>query len=121
MLEMNPEIRARWTAALRSGDYQQGRSALRKGDELCCLGVLCDLAVKAGVLTAAPGEDGHCWRYDGVPDYLPESVQEWAGLPQGNPLVTAPGRAEAEPLAILNDQYFLSFAEIADAIDGGAR
>jgi hypothetical protein len=116
---MNPGIRAQWTAALRSGDYQQGKSALRKNDELCCLGVLCDLAVKAGVITAAPGEDGHSWSYDGVPDYLPESVQEWARLEDGNPMVTAPGRADAEPLSILNDQYCLSFAEIADAIDGG--
>jgi hypothetical protein len=122
VLEMNPEIRARWTAALRSGRFKQGRSALRSQDELCCLGVLCELAAEAGVVSAVPGKgDGHCWSYDGFVDYLPESVQEWAGLPGGNPLATAPGQRGAAPLAILNDEYDLSFAQIADAIDGGAQ
>lgn len=35
-----------WTAALRSGNYTQGRYRLRSGTEnpeYCCLGVLCDL------------------------------------------------------------------------------
>jgi hypothetical protein len=48
--KMNPEIKAEWLAALRSGEYQQGRGRLRHdyGDqpEFCCLGVLCDLLVK---------------------------------------------------------------------------
>jgi hypothetical protein len=40
---MNPEIKAKWIAALRSGEYAQGRYALRDGDHFCCLGVLCDV------------------------------------------------------------------------------
>ena len=36
-------MRAKWTEALRSGEYQQGRRALRDGDAFCCLGVACDL------------------------------------------------------------------------------
>jgi hypothetical protein len=41
---MKPEIRDRWTAALRSGEYEQGRRRLRtNGDRFCCLGVLCDV------------------------------------------------------------------------------
>ena len=41
---MNKELRNRWVAALRSGDYLQGRNTLvaKKGDRyyFCCLGVL---------------------------------------------------------------------------------
>lgn len=33
----------RWLTALRSGDYQQGRNHLRRFDNYCCLGVLCDV------------------------------------------------------------------------------
>ena len=125
-LEMNPEIRARWTAALRSGDYQQGREALREetddGEKLCCLGVLCVLAEQDGVITPtrSPDEDnGPLWAYDGRPDYLPESVKDWAGLTDCNPLVRTGDSIERTPLAWLNDDRSWSFARIADAIDGG--
>jgi hypothetical protein len=41
---MNPEIKQKWTDALRSGDYKQGRACLRSiDDRYCCLGVLCDV------------------------------------------------------------------------------
>ena len=42
--KMNPEIKDRWVAALRSGEYKQGTGRLRRvNDTFCCLGVLCDL------------------------------------------------------------------------------
>jgi hypothetical protein len=41
--KMNPEVKARWVAALRSGEYKQGKGALRLNNKFCCLGVLCDL------------------------------------------------------------------------------
>src|SRR5258708_38427042 len=120
---MNPATRARWTAALRSGDSQQGPGYLRRTDDgCCCFGVLCQLAVKDRILQATQNENG-IWQYDGCADYLPESVQAWAGLSQGNPDVLTP--SGPLPLAILNDgddetEGQWSFAEIADAIDGGA-
>lgn len=40
---MKAETKAVWVAALRSGNYQQGQSWLRVGDQFCCLGVFCDL------------------------------------------------------------------------------
>lgn len=47
--KMDPELKARWVAALRSGDYQQVRGwlrATRSDGQLgfCCLGVLCEVA-----------------------------------------------------------------------------
>lgn len=48
---MKQELKNKWVEALRSGDYQQGRSVLRSHDDkFCCLGVLCDIASKDGIL-----------------------------------------------------------------------
>jgi hypothetical protein len=46
---MDPELKAKWVAALRSGEYLQGKGVLKKvnkDDEIryCCLGVLCEVA-----------------------------------------------------------------------------
>lgn len=117
MLEMNPEIRARWCEALRSGTYQQGRCYLRQGDKYCCLGVLEELRLK---------EVGSDWIIDWkseaiyVPQDDPEhqcvlsdSTVEWAGLESHSPYVN--DRA----LHAYNDLENKTFAEIADIIDGG--
>lgn len=37
---MDPELKAKWVAALRSGDYRQCRRVLHNGHGYCCLGVL---------------------------------------------------------------------------------
>ena len=37
---MNPEIKAKWVEALRSGKYRQGQDFLKNGNTFCCLGVL---------------------------------------------------------------------------------
>ena len=42
------DLAKKWVAALRGGSYKQARSALRKDDAFCCLGVLCDLKNKDG-------------------------------------------------------------------------
>jgi hypothetical protein len=110
---MNPEIRARWTAALRSGDYPQGEGHLRDGkDKFCCLGVLCDLAVKDGVAEAIHTRPGCNWAYGDETAYLPETVRRWAQLDSSNP-DTPEGSLDS-----LNDGG-RSFAYIADVIDGG--
>jgi hypothetical protein len=45
---MDQKFKARWVAALQSGEYQQGQQQLRRGDKFCCLGVACDLIAKDG-------------------------------------------------------------------------
>ncbi len=40
---MKPEVKTKWLAALRSGQYPQARGRLRSSDGYCCLGVLCDI------------------------------------------------------------------------------
>lgn len=47
---MKPQIREQLVKALRSGEYKQGHDQLRnKENGMCCLGVLCDIAEKAGI------------------------------------------------------------------------
>ena len=38
---MDQETKAKWVAALRSGEYQQCSRTLHDGKGYCCLGVLC--------------------------------------------------------------------------------
>ena len=121
---MNPEIKVQWVAALRSGKYRQGAGVLHRrkpaGDEYCCLGVLCELAVRAGVANVEPARyDGDSFVY-GAGDrysstYLPLVVREWAGLADRpdarNPLVKG-----HHTLADLNDNLS-TFREIANLIE----
>lgn len=40
---MNAELKTKWIAALRSGDYPQGRGSMRpEGGRYCCLAVMRD-------------------------------------------------------------------------------
>lgn len=38
---MDAQLKQRWVAALRGGDYSQGMGTLFNGKHYCCLGVLC--------------------------------------------------------------------------------
>ena len=117
---MNEEIKVEWLAALRSGKYQQGKSALRIENNFCCLGVLCDLHAKAN-------DKEWCFRtshsdYLGCTQFLPNEVSVWAGLPDA----TTTGYRNAGAffdddgkevfLSTLNDEG-KTFNEIADIIE----
>jgi hypothetical protein len=118
---MNLQVRAMWAAALRSGDYPQGTGNLRAYGRFCPLGVLCELAVQAGVIPP-PTKGQNIWAYgadhgESRTSYLPDAVTRWAGLGDDDPAVLAPG-GRFLPLSHLNDAG-MTFAEIADLIDGG--
>lgn len=110
---MDPEIKRRWVAALRSGQYKQGRDRLKDFNRYCCLGVLVDLADK-DKSTDISWADAHGH------DALPRSVAKWAGTVI-NPRVTIPHQGEgserlSHSLGYLND-FGYSFNEIADLIE----
>lgn len=95
---MNKRIKKLWIKALRSGKYKQGQGQLRRGRKpenavYCCLGVLCDLAVKAGAIESFVGMGG-------LP---PDEVVEWAGLSESDPML-ARVRAPRYYAAQLNDE-----------------
>jgi hypothetical protein len=91
------DIKELWATALESGDYEQGTGHLRtRGvyeDTWCCLGVLCDLSVAAGIgewiqtpgnyvfraFDKRDGTDGVEW-YDYSGAFLPKAVASWAGI-----------------------------------------
>jgi hypothetical protein len=116
---MKADIKKAWVNALRSGKYKQGRGrlcAVDHGDErLCCLGVLCELAVLDRVTTKTVGDDGVA-RYNSSLNYLPEDVQTWAGLSSYNPVV-ANGTHLASHNDGVNDVPAKSFDQIADLIE----
>jgi hypothetical protein len=118
---MNPEIKAQWVAALRSGEFEQGKGTLKRDGKFCCLGVLCELAARAGVVTAA--QDRGITRYGtglehgtGIADSgtLPPSVRHWAEVDSHNPNLIPNNHESAA--AYLNDGG-VPFAHIADLIE----
>lgn len=106
---MNPEIKAEWVAALRSGEYAKTTGELHDDVGYCCLGVLCDLhRQKHG----GQWEDGY---YLGEFDILPAEVMDWAGLDSQSPAVDDDGLADLNDGAGHWQEH--SFVEIADLIE----
>ena len=74
------EIRRKWVAALRSGEYEQGRFSLRTSDnKYCCLGVLCEVAVKERKIPR-PVAKKEVYEFSGNTGHLPSNVMHWVGL-----------------------------------------
>ena len=89
---MNELIAQQWVAALRSGDYKQGKSVLHNQDTntYCCLGVLCDLYVQEN-----NNRDSYCQQrmlsdtsivtcFGDSTGTLPSDVRMWAGIGDDN-------------------------------------
>lgn len=120
---MNPYVKEKWTTALRSGKYAQSRGVLESSRGFCCLGVLCDIAVKEGVIERRVPNDnmiffGTCEEFedeDMQAAYLPQSVADWAGLYSTKPAVRV--YDSNKMLAHLNDGLCMPFSKIADLIE----
>jgi hypothetical protein len=103
LVRMSANVRDAWIAKLRSGEVAQGDGMLHwrppaedDPPHLCCLGVLCELAVEAGVVTrvveesrssvgtrvgyVAVGSDADDDDDDVEYAVLPPAVVDWAGL-----------------------------------------
>lgn len=110
------EVYELWVKALRSGKYKQTQGQLRNEEAtedrwkassktytgFCCLGVLCDLAIKDGGLGPWDEQGG----IDSCDD-VPPTMMKWMGLE--NDMMGH--------LIELNDDEGLSFDEIADVIE----
>ena len=114
---MNQEIKRRWVEALRSGEYKQGREALKRQGQFCCLGVLCDLHAK---------ETNTRWvdyiNKDWSSDYLnqdsvlPDQVMEWAGICESDPVITT-GESTSNSITHYNDGKRYDFIQLSDLIE----
>ena len=128
---MHAAIKAMWLTALRSGEYEQGQGYLNNDGKFCCLGVLCDLAVKFGATTVEypdgsedprdPARKAVRYGLAGSVGVLPESVREWAGLREFVGELRTPIEGEHlskySDLASLNDFAGYTFHQIADVIE----
>lgn len=83
--ELRPEVKAEWGQWLLDNADKQGPGFLNKDGKLCCLGGLCEIAVKHGVIPpgrpALYGDDNYtpdAIAYAGSVKILPEEVQKWA-------------------------------------------
>ena len=128
---MDESVKQEWIEALRSGDYEQSRHALRRTngtDRFCCLGVLCDLyqdTTGKGEWQESSVEEIDCYRFT-TPNgrsksVLPEDVREWAGLHGSRGVILNPDdlpndKSTRHSLSSLNDANY-SFGEIADVIE----
>lgn len=101
----------KWVKALRSGKYKQGKHFLRRGDEYCCLGVLCEITK-----TSRRMRYGKLYEYKGNAIVIPHSVRGRVGM---NTLYGRLPRARkaGEDLAQLNDSGKYSFKQIARIIE----
>lgn len=106
---MNPEIKTKWIAALKSGEYEQGTGYLKHYNTYCCLGVLCDIHAKETGNSFVEG----C--YFGQNRVLPEEVIKWSKL--GSSCGTYRAGGVTYTLWELNDVEGLSFNEIANIIE----
>lgn len=118
----NPGNVRKWVAALRSGDYKQGRSALRtvrsSGDSFCCLGVACEAAIRDGVAVPYAMTEGSGHGYYGMAGTagaLPEEVRDWLGIGDHANIVW--GSGDTPDAITANDLSHWTFDEIADAIE----
>jgi hypothetical protein len=113
---MKSMVLQNWIYALRSGTYKQGKNYLKQTKSnrtsYCCLGVLCDLAIKDGVkLELSKEVDKHhnsqYTVFDETETCLPKKVREWADL-NDHELMTK--------LVSYNDNLGFSFDQIAEII-----
>lgn len=112
---MNKTLKEKWVVALRSGEYEQGKGYLRVGGTYCCLGVLCEIGVKEGVIQRGGGERSRYY-YDAEnfssSMSLTTTMREWAGLTKEED----PEVDSVNQLIRMNDNGD-SFTEIADWIE----
>jgi len=118
---MNKQIKQRWVAALRSGEYTQGRGKLHKFcGSFCTLGVLVDLAVQDKICEW--GENDCCKENEiliddtrGYYELLPQRVIAWAGLDSDNPRINDGDNCNS--ITWMNDEKEYSFSQIATLIE----
>lgn len=135
-MEPNKEAMQLWANALRSGEYAQGNGVLARADHdgvvrYCCLGVLCEVAISAGLDIQVKNTGGTRF-FDDAELMPPESVNDWAGFAtdsdyqvpipdgfdpeEGSVFENFEGQSAVE-LAALNDAHAYTFDQIAEQIE----
>lgn len=102
MTKMNADVKAKWIDRLNEldGKDMQAHGGLKDPQgKMCCLGVLCEIAVEEGVISE-PRLGGIGYVYDDADSaFLPVNVMHWAGLREINPTI------DRVPLTKPTDEY----------------
>jgi hypothetical protein len=119
-MKMNPEVKAKWVAALRSGEYKQIQGRLHDEKGFCCLGVLCAVSELGDWVMDEDDEEekaqmAYVCEKSADSEVAPNDVVEWAGLLKPDPDISD-GNLMTQ-IASLNDYKKWTFAQIADAIE----
>jgi hypothetical protein len=111
----DPEVKAKWVTALRSGNYKQGEGRLRSQSwigtgwgqpEFCCLGVLCDILKPSG------------WCLNNTEHSFSEGKSRQRNYPNEKVMKELGIYPSAmKKLGSLNDDDRLDFNKIADYIE----
>lgn len=121
--EQREAIYEAWIAALRSGQYKQGRFRLERDGRFCCLGVLCHVLhqrPELGVeMHRSEGLDGAAYSTPISAECMGMMPFSGAASELGLSVLMPGGRRAVESeLVALNDDRQASFAEIAQFIEG---
>jgi hypothetical protein len=112
---MREDIKERWATRLEELDNDvQYKGRLRAGDKMCCLGVLCELAVEDGL--NFPVEDKKLYYAYGKQRetaFPPTEVPLWAGYANEAQAFNVDTENGKRNLWELNDVDGLNFDEIA--------
>jgi len=139
-MNTNLELIKEWVKALRSGEYTQGKRALRDTEnKFCCLGVLCDITKEKLNLEwglwadeiadeLVEGEVYHIGK-EKCGGVLPFEVSQYLGAELDHRVVIKTDNSKIPEevnnslrfnytyLTDLNDDYGLTFNEIADILE----
>lgn len=124
-VRLDPEIKAKWITALRSGKYKQTTNTLKAkdGSGFCCLGVLCDLAAADGNGSWKNAEASGIIFQDSIEDgslfYLTPGIVRWAAGQEVNGKFTKEFydlKRQLAELSVLNDAG-KAFSHIATIIE----
>jgi hypothetical protein len=112
------QARQLWIEALRSGEYEQTTSYLKRGDTFCCLGVACDVAMQHGVQLEVEQIADDVTAFNGQTLGLPPEVMGWLGIVGAEGALVNHVNGQS-CLSQLNDYMKYDFDQIADVIERG--
>jgi len=139
-MNTNLELIKEWIEALRSGEYTQGKKALRNiKNEFCCLGVLCDITKEKlnlewelevyELADELIEEEVYHIGKEKCEGVLPFKVSDYLGAELDHRVVIKTDNSKIPEevnsglkwdytyLTDLNDDYDLTFNEIADILE----
>lgn len=119
---LNLERLRQWIEALRSGEFEQRAGTLKRrkvdgsGYRHCCLGVLCEVAMRDGVALTTTVTASGAIAFDHCHWAPPPAVNEWLGISTDMIKLVGPDGTRAEPI-VANDAKRWTFDEIATGLE----